>query len=286
MKTDFASRRKARTLLSFVLYLCIVMCALCFEFMFVTANPKTFVYEFTNSTYVENLRCDIAQYTKDLCAVNSISDDFVDNLITYDNIYKIENAYISTEFVSTQEFSQDAYGGLLDQLKENVATSVANVVKSENLTVEKTVKNTAIDEFADDVADYAGKVIQFGYARQVKDFCDLSKTVCSILIAVCSAIGIGIIISLFKQTSRKYRATRNIAYSLLASVVMNLIVLAAVAIIKATRQLVIYPTYLVDVFIRWLNDSMCALAIGSFVLAVLFAVFACVTWKMKRDSKQ
>lgn len=286
MKTDFASRRKTRTALSFVLYLCIAMCALCFEFVSVTANPKTFVYEFTNSTYVENLRSDIAQYTKDLCAVNSISDDFVDNLITYDNIYKIENAYISGEFVSTQEFSQDAYSGLLDQLKENVATSVANVVKSENITVEKTVKNTAIDEFADDVADYAGEVIQFGYARQVKDFCDLSKTVCSILIAVCGAIGIGIIISLFKHTSRKYRATRNIAYSLLASAVMNLIVLVAVAVIKATRQLVIYPTYLVDVFIRWLNDSMCALAIGSFALVVLFAVFACVTWKLKHDSKQ
>ena len=267
MKTDFTSRRKARTVLAFVLYLCIIMCALCVEFVSVTANPKTFAKEFTNSVYVENMRCDIARYTKDLCQASSVPDNFVDNLITYDNIYKIENAYVSDEFASTREFSSDAYDGLITQFKENVATSV----------------DTAVDDFAQNVADYAGKVTQFGYASQVKDFCDLSKTVCSILIAVCGAIGIGVIVSLFKRTSMKYHATRNIAYSLLAAFIMNLIVLAAVAVTKATRHLVIYPTYLVDVFIRWLNDSMCALAIGSGVLGILFVAFVCFTWKQKHD---
>lgn len=87
MKTDFTSRRKARTVLAFVLYLCIIMCALCVEFVSVTANPKTFAKEFTNSVYVENMRCDIARYTKDLCQASSVPDNFVDNLITYDNIY-------------------------------------------------------------------------------------------------------------------------------------------------------------------------------------------------------
>ena len=284
MKSDFASRRRARAILSFVLYLCTVMCALCFEFMAVTANPNTFVKEFTNSTYVENMRKDIVQYTKDLCALNSISDDFVDNLITYDNIYRIENAYISGEFTSTQEFSVDAYSGLLTQLKADVATSVSDVIKTKNITVEKSVKKTAADRFADDVADYAGEVIQFGYAKQVKEFCELSKTVCSILVAVCGVVGICAVILLFKRTSKNYRATRNIACSLLASTVMNLIVLVAVAVIKSTRQLVVYPTYLVDVFMRWINDSMYALAIGSGFLGILFVAFACVTWKLKHDS--
>lgn len=283
MKTDFTSRRKTRTVLAFILYLCIIMFALCIEFVSVTANPKTFVNEFTNSVYVENMRSDIAQYTKDLCRASSVSDNFVDNLITYDNIYKIENAYISGELTSTQEFSSDAYTGLLAQFKDNIATSIDNVIKSENITVEKSVKDTAIDEFAQKVADYTGEVTQFGYARQVKNFCDLSKTVCGVIIAVCAVVGIGVAVSLFKRTSMKYRATRNIAYSLLASVIMNLIVFVAVAVIKATRQLVIYPTYLVDVFIRWLNDSMCALAIGSGVLGILFVAFACVTWKLKHD---
>lgn len=283
MKTDFTSRRKARNVLAFVLYLCIIMCALCVEFVSVTANPKTFAKEFTNSVYVENMRCDIARYTKDLCQASSVPDNFVDNLITYDNIYKIENAYVSDEFASTREFSSDAYDGLIAQFKENVATSVDNVIKSNNISVDKSVNDTAVDDFAQNVADYAGKVTQFGYASQVKDFCDLSKTVCSIIIAVCGAIGIGVIVSLFKRTSMKYHATRNIAYSLLAAFIMNLIVLAAVAVTKATRQLVIYPTYLVDVFIRWLNDSMCALAIGNGVLGILFVALVCFTWKQKHD---
>lgn len=283
MKTDFTSRRKARTVLAFVLYLCIIMCALCVEFVSVTANSKTFAKEFTNSVYVENMRCDIARYTKDLCQASSVPDNFVDNLITYDNIYKIENAYVSDEFASTREFSSDAYDGLITQFKENVAKSVDNVIKSNNISIDKSVNDTAVDDFAQNVADYAGKVTQFGYVSQVKDFCDLSKTVCSIIIAVCGAIGIGVIVSLFKRTSMKYHATRNIAYSLLAAFIMNLIVLAAVAVTKATRQLVIYPTYLVDVFIRWLNDSMCALAIGSGVLGILFVAFVCFTWKQKHD---
>ncbi len=286
MKTDFASRRRTRAILAFVLYLCVIICAVCLEFVSVTANPKTFVKEFTNSTYVENMRKDVVQYTKDLCALNSVSDDFVDNLISYDNIYRIEKAYISGEFTSTQEFSEEAYTGLLAQLKENVATSVSDFIKTENITVEKSVKSTAADKFADDVAEYTGKVIQFGYAEQVKDFCNLSKTVCFVLIAVCGVIGICTVILLFKHTSQKYRATRNIAYSLLASTVMNLIVLAAVVFVKSTKHLIIYPTYLVDVFMRWLDDSVYAFAIGTGFLGILFVAFACVTWKLKHDSEQ
>lgn len=286
MNKDAVSRSKKRSTLSFFLYLCVTFAALCTVFLSVTANPNTFIKEFTNPSYVANVKDDISQYTRDLCLENSVPDDFIDTTITYDKIYNIENAYIYGELGSSQEFTTESYTGLLSRFKDDVSASVNDMVNSQGIKIEKSVKDTAVDTFAQQITDYTAKATRFGYIRQLKSFCDLSKTVCSIIVTACLIASIGLVIAIFSGTSRKYRATRSLAYAFSSASVMNLIVAVAIYIVKTTKNLVIYPTYLVDVFLKWVDDSLNSVLTCAGILAIIFVAFACVTLKMKRDSQR
>ncbi len=285
MNKDAVSRSKKRSVLSFFLYLCIALSSLCVVFLSVTANPNTFVKEFTQPSYVANVKEDVVQYTRDMCLNNSLPDDFIESTITYDKIYNIENAYIQGEFGTSLEFTTESYKNLLNQFKEDVFESVNEMVQSRNIEIEQSVKDTAVETFAQQVTDYTAKATSFGYIRQVKSFCELSKTVCSIILSICLAGSIGLIVAITLRTSRKYRVMRSISYSFGSAAVMNLIVAAAVCIVKATKNLVIYPTYLVDVFIRWVDDSLNSVLTCAGILAIIFVAFACFTLKLKRDSQ-
>ena len=162
----------------------------------------------------------------------------------------------------------------------------SQIPQSQNIEIEQSVKDTAVETFAKQVIDYTAKATSFGYIRQVKSFCELSKTVCSIILSICLAGSIGLIVAITLRTSRKYRVMRSISYSFGSAAVMNLIVAAAVCIVKATKNLVIYPTYLVDVFIRWVDDSLNSVLTCAGILAIIFVAFACFTLKLKRDSQQ
>lgn len=282
MPKDAAARRNKRSVLAFFLYICITIAVFSAEFLLVAGNSNTFVKEFTNASYVENLRADIAQYTSDLCKVNSVPDDFIDEVVTYNNVYNLENAYISGEFNSSEEFSTQSHSASVKLFEENVEKSVAKMLKKQNISV----SDAQIKNFSGMVAGYADRTTQFGYIEQLKSFCRTSKIVCSILLSVCSLVGIGLVIGLFTGTSRKYRATRSVSYALLSSAVMSLLVALAVFIVKSAKQLVIYPSYLVDVFIRWADASADSVLVGAGVLFAAFAFLASVTWKLKRDIEE
>lgn len=286
MNKNAASRSKKRSILSFFLYLCITFGVFCTVFLSVTANPNTFIKEFTEPSYIANVKDDISQYTSDLCLKNSVPDDFVESTITYDKIYNLENAYIYEELGSSQELVTESYTGLLSQFKDDVIASMNEMISSQGIQIEKSVQDTAVDTFAQQVTDYASKATHFGYIRQLKSFCDLSKTVCSIILTVCLIVGIGLVVAIFSGTSRKYRATRSLSYAFSSASVMNLIVAIAIYIVKTTKNLVIYPTYLVDVFIRWVDDSLNSVLTCAGILAIIFVAFACFTLKLKRDSQQ
>ena len=91
---------------------------------------------------------------------------------------------------------------------------------------------------------------------------------------------------LIMGTSRKYRATRATAYSILAAVIMNMVMFDTVSIIKSKKELVIYPTYLVDVFLNWVDDSLAYLLASTGFLAILFVAVTALTWRLKNNSKQ
>ena len=62
--------------------------------------------------------------------------------------------------------------------------------------------------------------------------------------------------------------------------------LEKIGAIKSKKELVIYPTYLVDVFLNWVDDSLAYLLASTGFLAILFVVVTALTWRLKNNSEQ
>ncbi|MGN0516842.1 hypothetical protein [Eubacterium sp.] len=286
MSAPFSSRRKKRTVLSFLLYLCLSLSVVCVGFISVGANPNVFIKEFTDNTYVENVKADAVRYTQDMCLQNSIPDDFVDDVITHNRIMSLQKAYITAELNSTEEYNKSTYDGLLTKLQEDIEASVGNMVAEQNIQIDPSVKKTAVADFSEQITDYIGSIIHFNYISQLRSYCDTANMFCKILLCFCVIAIAVIVLALNFSTSRKYRASRAIAYSILAAAIMNTILFDSVAIVKDTKKLVIYPTYLVDVFMNWVDDSLAYLLASTGFLVVLFAAVTAITWMLKNNSKQ
>lgn len=286
MSAPFSSRRKKRTVLSFLMYLLISVSVICVGFLSVGSNPNTFIKEFTSNTYVENVKADAVRYCQDMCLQNSIPGDFVDDVITHNRIMSLQKAYITAELNSTEEYNKSTYNGLLTKLQEDIEASVGNMVAEQNIQIDPSVKKTAVADFSKQITDYIESVIHFNYISQLRSYCDTANMFCKILLCFCVIAIAVIVLALNFSTSRKYRASRAVAYSILAAAIMNTILFDSVAIVKDTKKLVIYPTYLVDVFMNWVDDSLAYLLASTGFLVVLFVAVTAITWMLKNNSKQ
>ena len=286
MNNVSSSRRKKRTVLSFLMYLLISVSVICVGFLSVGSNPNTFIKEFTNNTYVENVKADAVRYTQDMCLQNSIPDDFIDDVITHNRIMTLQKAYIVGELNENDEYNKNTYEGLLTKLQEDIEVSVSNMVSEQKIKIDSSVKDTAVADFSKQITEYIEKIIHFNYISQLRTYCDTANMLCKILLCVCSIGIVCIALMLSMGTSRKYRASRAVAYSILAAAIMNTILFDSVAIVKETKKLVIYPTYLVDVFMNWVDDSLAYLLASTGFLVVLFVAVTAITWMLKNNSKQ
>lgn len=286
MSAPFSSRRKKRTVLSFLLYLCLSLSVICVGFLSVGSNPNTFIKEFTSNTYVENVKADAVRYCQDMCLQNSIPDDFIDDVITHNRIMTLQKAYIVGELNENDEYNKNTYEGLLTKLQEDIEVSVSNMVSEQKIKIDSSVKDTAVADFSKQITEYIEKIIHFNYISQLRTYCDTANMLCKILLCVCSIGIVCIALMLSMGTSRKYRASRAVAYSILAAAIMNTILFDSVAIVKETKKLVIYPTYLVDVFMNWVDDSLAYLLASTGFLVVLFVAVTAITWMLKNNSKQ
>ena len=286
MNNVSSSRRKKRTALSFLLYLLISLSVICVGFLSVGSNPNTFIKEFTSNKYVENVKADAVRYCQDMCLQNSIPDDFIDDVITYNRILSIQKAYIVGELNENDEYNKNTYKSLLTKLQEDIEVSVSNMVSEQKIQIDSSVKDTAVADFSKQIKEYVEKIIHFNYISQLRSYCDTANMFCKILLCVCSIGIVCVVLMLIMGTSRKYRATRATAYSILAAVIMNMVVFDTVSIIKSKKELVIYPTYLVDVFLNWVDDSLAYLLASTGFLAILFVAVTALTWRLKNNSKQ
>lgn len=275
-----------RTVISFFLYLCLAGVLLCTSFFTVTGNPNTFVKAFTDSSYVQELYSDVVQYATDTAQGNSVPTDFIEKSIKYETIYEIEKAYMSGALGASKQYNENAYLTLLETFNEEVERSVNNMVQEQNLKIDGAIKKNAVSDFSNDITLYVQKKVEFKSINELKGFIKMTSLLCYVIMTL-SVIGtITFILLLIFKGGKNYRGIRSISYSVLATTILDLIFILAIAIVKATKDLVIYPTYLVGAFMQWVNESMAALSYSAAILFVIFLALACYVWKLKRNEKE
>ena len=273
-----------RHFLSFVLFLVIAALSLTVFVRADCVDGKKYASIFTNEKYVQSLYGDVKQYAYDMCAQNGIPTDSVDEVITYDAVYNTVNAYAVGNFDNSQDYTKTTYEDRISELNTQLAQKTEDMIRQYKINTADNA-NKACKKFSNNICDYLKKQVVFEYTNQLQTVSNIGKIVLSVIAAVLAVGGAVLFAIIYTMGSKKYRGLRAISFSFIASGILQLILILGVQIIKTMKQLVIYPKYLCEAVLDYVN--LCELhvlisACASFGVAIVLIALA---WKLKRDHK-
>lgn len=277
------SKMKLRDRLSFFIFVSLVIVSLCISCLITVANPDTVVNAFCDKEVVEDLRSDVSLYAKDMCLENNLPDDFVDNSITYDSMYYLQKSYISGRLGASAEFNENAFESHLEEFKDDLTEDVNKMIADRNVQVDGNVSDTAVMDFCSDIADYIDSRVNLSYINSVVTGVKTLRTLSVVLLVIFALTGTASTVFMVFKGGKTYRIVRHISYSVLGASLVGFINACVVAVVKATKDLVIYPLYIAKAFMIYVDSSIHTIIVSSLCLLVIFFVLVTSVWRIKRD---
>lgn len=276
--------RFGRKFLAFVLFLLFVGISLsgCINMVFL--NPDRIAGIFTSGQYINALREDALLYAHDMCDEASIPYDSVDNELTYEVVYNISNSYAYGNLTDDVLYTNTTYQTNLNVLTENLTDSTKKMLVDYKLYTKK-VDDSDIIKFSEKIAKYLQNKVEFAYMGKLQTVTNLAKTISLVSCIVLGFLAAVLAAALISMGEKKYRGLRAISYSFIAGSMFQFIMVLSLEILKKVKTLVIYPTYLCNSVMDFVNKcemTVCISAAFSFLLAVIAMTFV---WRMKRNEK-
>lgn len=283
--SETKSMSNSRKVLSFILFVLIFTLSVTTCLKVVVLNPKEFAGCLTDKNYSNSLFLDAQQYAYDLCDKCSIPRDCVDDEITYNSIYAINQMYVVGNLCKDERFTKSTYSTELDALAGRLEKSVEAKLKAENIDINDAQIKSGVKNFSQQVVDYVAEITEIEFIEQLQTLTNIGKVALIALIVVSALFSLITILAIISIGKKKYRSIRAISYSFIATGFLNFILVLGVGIIEKTKSLYIFPTYLCDAAMNYVSNCVGAF-FGAGVASIAVAlILTTVGWKLKRDDK-
>ena len=277
--------RVARSFLAFALALAVALLSLfcCIKFSF--TSPKAVSGIFVNDKYVNALRADVTDFSHDICKASMLPEDVLDSEISYDAVYGIVNSYIKGSLGTSQEFTKTTYEDNLESLEAALTKKLNDEIDKNSLEVDKKQKNGA-KEISSFIGDYLLERLQITHVSALETVINIGNIAGIIGMAVLAVIALVLTLLIISIGPKRYRAIRSVIHAVNAAALIDLSLIAGVQIVKHFKSLVLYPQYVADAFLTYVNRCEDAVGISSLVLFSISLILMAVVWKLNRDSKK
>lgn len=282
--TDKGKRKRA--ILSFVLFVSIVLFSLSFCGKNVIFNVYSIEEAFLDSQYISAIQSDVIEYGEDLCKQNSIPSDFIPNTIRYNTILEIEKSYLENALDTSDTYNDYAYGVLIEQLNADIKNGASQAIKYNGIKVDSPSRKTGAEDFALNVTEYVQKRVELPFWDNLYQLTQKCNKICLVLLILTGLLIIGSIIAIACADGKGYRKFRNCAVSFVSASLFDAIMLLVVALVCATKDLVLYPSYAAQGLMRCVYASVASVGITSLALLFVALVLMAAVWSMKRNERE
>lgn len=283
--TDSNSTKLLRNVLAFFLFMLISVLTVSVCVKTVVLNPNEMAKRFTSQEYVNSMYLDAKQFAYDLCDECSIPRESVDEDLTFSAIYSINEAYAVGSLSVSDQFTQTTYKNLLDDFNKSLSSSVSESLKKDGIEINSYQQSNGVAELSQRITDYVTSVVEFEYMEKLQTLTNMGKAVLLTVIIASTILSVLLALVVFSIGKKRYRGLRAVAYSFIASAIFDFVLVLGVEIVKMTKTLVIYPTYLRDMAMQYVADSTLAF-VGAGVTALFTSlIIMTVVWRLKRNEK-
>lgn len=276
---------KSRNIVSFFMFLTVFILSSCICGKAFIANPNQMAKCLTERAYAEAVFNDAQQYAYDLCDKCSLPRNVVDEALNIVAVSDINEAYVIGNLCKSEDYNATTYQDRIDELSDEIESSVSRQIKDNNIKIAGSQAKNGAKQFSKSIADYLKSIVEIKYASKLQLATNVFGTVLIVLIVLSSILLLILLLSQLAIGKKKYRSLRAVSYSFISAGILDFIMVLGVEIVKLTKSLVIYPTYLRDAMMRFVEKSEGVVALaGLFSIALAIMIIA-VGWRLKRDEK-
>lgn len=284
-KHDTKAIKLSRNIIAFFMFIIIFILSACICGKTVVLNTNKMAECLTDKAYNDALYADVKQFSDDLCSKYSLPKDIVDNSLTKTAVSDINKAYVYGNLCTVEEYNATTYQDKINELSVEIGKTVKQNIKAYRLSLGDSYSAEAVDVFAVKITDYLKKTVEIEYASKLQTTANIGSaglvggmifSAIMLIVLMLAQISIG---------SKKYRSLRAVSYSFIAGGILNFVMVLGVEIVKLTKSLVIYPTYLCDAAMSFVQKSEATVALAGLACWALATVVIAIGWRLKRDEK-
>lgn len=278
---DTKGNIRVRAFLSFVLCVLMVVLSLsvCTKTVFV--NASYLEEKLTSFSYVNSYRENVITYASDCFLKNGIPDDNLNNVITQEKANELAENYINSILKVKAGITSDTFSQTVEGLKSSLNKEIKQQISSTGYTYNEETAQKTVDR----IADYAREQLSIpgvSYIETIVNIGSVASTAVAVLTAVFIAV---LVVIIFFVGAKRYRSIRAIGISFMSAGFFDLILSLIVIIISKVKCVDIFPLYLRQAFMSYVNGSIGAVALSGGILLLVSLAFITLVWKMKRDEK-
>lgn len=281
----YLGNKISRNVLAFFLFLTVTAMSLlgCMRIVFLNENRLAKI--FTNEVYIAALQADILLYAEDLCDSCSIAHEGVQAAVTYPAIEELMQAYVGGNLKVTEHYTQTTYLDKLADLQKQAETKTAAMLKKTGISLTAPQKKQ-LPLFAEKIRNYAQKQVEFPFMAPLKTLANSGAIAVIVALVVLGIVALLLLLILFSIGKKRYKSLRAVTYALTAAGIVDFMLVGGVKIVALWKNLVIYPNYLCESVMRYINDCVLSVAVSGALLWIAAFFTATFVWRMKRNNNE
>lgn len=266
-----------RTILSFILAAVIstLSIACCFSASFI--KPANVEKYFTSYEYTQGVRNNLLTYVESYYQKSGFDTDKLDEIISYDAVDEAVEYYAGCYIAQRVGFDEDNYIQSIDKMIDSIKEDMLNQIKLTKQSNNEDMLSTALNS----TKDYFTSQIAVNGSDKLATVFNIGRPVIYVIIGVGIFLFIFITLILYFLGERKYRSLRAITISFMTAGLFDICLAVIVLVISRLKRFDIYPIYLYDEFIRYVNTCIGTVIVTGFLCIMLSFIVAAITWLKK-----
>lgn len=266
-----------RTLLSFVLFLLIVIVSVSVCVKTVVVNKSVIESRFTDFSYVTSVKESIGDYITDIYIQNGLDTSGIDDITEYDTVSEAIKAYVDYNIGVQGGYNEDTYTLSVDQICDALKTDLNEQLKEKKLDSNE----DTVEDIVSHVRNYILNEVEIGYSG-IRNLLNISSvaSIAIMCVGLFFAIATGLI--LFFIGSVRYRSIRAMAISFYSAGVFELLMSLISVIIFKFKHIDIFPVYLKDAVMGHIYSCIGSIAVAGCVSLMAALVITVAVWRKKR----
>lgn len=270
--------------LSFVTFLSLMCLCVSVCTKSVITNTGFFEKSFISYNYTNTLWGDVFDYSCDLCEENNTDPSFLNSVLNFETVRKINNAYVSENLQTANVLVDETYKDLIKDLKSNVKTAV----KSQNSKLyekESDQRENIENNLAEKISSYVQSAVSKANVGKLNSITDVTNPALIGVIAFFAFLFASLATITFYTEKKRYRGLRYVYYSVSSATLMNFVLGFVSMALKKNANLNVNNKYLLCALESQIDYSIISLFVVTAALAAISVLMLSVIWKLKRKNK-